>query len=167
MIFTNILRGVSRGTTLREPFGKRADTMLIRRLRTEETLNDHEIRRTRSPSCSLCHGSAAPSPQSVGNCHPDDCHRLFLISFGTEASARGPARAKHTLHPGARSYRPRFHFRCKVRPSTLSQHSPLRYSIALTLYPNYINPQQPIQRLQCNSRHFRVFILCRNKREQE
>lgn len=32
IIFTNILRGVSRGTTLREPFGKSADTMLIRRL---------------------------------------------------------------------------------------------------------------------------------------
>lgn len=26
------MRGVSRGTTLREPFGKSADTMLIRRL---------------------------------------------------------------------------------------------------------------------------------------
>lgn len=32
IIFTNIFRGVSRGTTLRDPFGKSADTMLMRRL---------------------------------------------------------------------------------------------------------------------------------------
>lgn len=40
-----MLRGVSRGTTLREPFGKSADTMLIRRLqgKKKKRLSHKEI----------------------------------------------------------------------------------------------------------------------------
>lgn len=43
------------------------------------------------------------------------------------------------------------------------RHSPLSYSVAFTFYSNYINPQQSVQRFQCNSRHFRIFILFRTK----
>lgn len=42
IIFTNILRGVSRGTTLREPLGKSADTMLIRRLQQKKKKISHK-----------------------------------------------------------------------------------------------------------------------------
>lgn len=40
------MRGVSRGTTLREPFGKSADTMLIRRLQGEKISHNEMMKLT-------------------------------------------------------------------------------------------------------------------------
>lgn len=36
---------------------------------------------------------------------------------------------------------------------------PLCGCVALTLDPDDVNPEQPIQRLQCYTRHFGVFVL--------
>lgn len=139
IIFTNILRGVSRGTTLREPFGKSADTMLIRRLYGEKKkrLSHKEIMTLTTNILLILHKTSREfisllKVLIILTKIPSVWYFFTMIFF------------KYTL---------------------IQRHLPLSYSVAFTFYSNYINPQQSIQRFQCNSRHFRIFILFKNKRE--
>lgn len=44
---------------------------------------------------------------------------------------------------------------------------PLCGGVALTLDPDDVDPQQPVERLQCYTRHFGIFVLKVREREKE
>lgn len=138
IIFTNILRGVSRGTTLREPFGKSADTMLIRRLQGKKKISHNETMKLTEHSQTILPILHTMSGEFIFS------HRVFVM---------------FTKIPLAWYVSATFY----LKYTRKQRHSPLSYSVAFTFYSNYINPQQSVQRFQCNSRHFRIFILFRTK----
>lgn len=136
MILTKILRGMSLGTTLRDPLGKSVVTIVLRRLWKEsrrcwgflwqiyKTLQNNETWCSSTISYAnvyLYFDSFIWSQQQIINTYND-----FAVF--------------HLIH----------------------HNLPLRCSVALTLDSDHVNPQQSIKRFKCNAGHFRISTLWRD-----
>lgn len=158
MILTKILRGMSLGTTLRDPLGKSVVIMVLRRLWTNKKIQMGHVK------IFLCFKTIHSDTEEnvmlkllfwMRN-HLQTEDKLLMKQWVLLVHMKPILflRHKHVSSLSVELMR-----KSIFRRGTGSGYLPLCCGVALTLYPDHVDPQQSIQRLQCNTSHFRIPTL--------
>lgn len=101
------------------------------------------------PGWSFYHGCWANDPGKPGDVLRTDIFYKLPASASFWLGQRREVRKRNTLSRGGGTWWPRSH----------AGSLPLSSCVAFAFNSNHVNPKQPVQRFQGNSRHLGVFIL--------